>query len=85
MDILSEPQPTIEAAQALHVDQLFNNAAVFQTAGGAYVYGCLRDRREWPPHTAAQRMAELGYTMVSVCDPLFQMWKPYRKGGNTQS
>lgn len=74
--IFSEVQLTIEAAQALHEDDLFNCGAVFQTNAG-YVYARIRDTKT-PPHGAARAVKDLtGYTMVSYHGPLLNIWKKY--------
>lgn len=75
--MLSEPQETIEAAQALHVDELFNPAAVFRDKDGSYRYARLRDMQTWPPHATAQAMQAHGLVMVACCDPLLNIWKAY--------
>lgn len=74
--MLSAPQPTIEAAQALHVDELFNPAAVFGTPEG-FVYGRIREMESPPHETAIQVERVTGYHMVAHCDPLLQVWMPY--------
>jgi hypothetical protein len=71
------PKATIEEAQADYEPALFNPAAVFETPDG-YVMGLLRDLSDWPPHKAAQALLDTtGYKMVSCCDPLLSVWKPY--------
>lgn len=74
----SDPQPTIEQAQELHgPDGWFDPAAVFSTPNG-YVMGLLSVNTNYPPHEAAENVKELlGYEMVSYCDALFGIWKPY--------
>ena len=75
----SGPQKTIEDAQAFYTYRLFNPAAVFELPDGkgytlAYIH-----KQDWPPHQTAQRILDLvGYKMVSCCDPLFGIWKPYQ-------
>jgi hypothetical protein len=72
----SEPQPAIEAAQALHVYELFNPAAVFATDEG-YVYGRIREMAR-PPHETARAVREkIGYQLVAYCAPLLNIWRAY--------
>lgn len=74
--LLSPPQPTIEAAQAMHDDELFNPAAVFETPDG-FVYGRIREMNTPPHETALGVKAAAGYTLVAYCDPLFSIWRRY--------
>ncbi len=76
MNAFTNPQPTIEAAQALYQYDIFKPAAVFQTADG-YVLGYMREMA-WPPHEAAQALKQRGFEMVACCDPLLGVWKPYK-------
>lgn len=79
MTFFSTHKPTIEEAQALHKPALFSPAAVFQTPNG-YVMGLLRDLHDWPPHKAAAAIeAATGCRMVSCCDPLLNVWQPYKR------
>ena len=72
----SEPQPTIEAAAALHEYDLFNPAAVFDTDKG-YVYGRIREM-ESPPHKTAQAIKDAtGYTLVIHHGALINVWRTY--------
>ncbi len=72
----SEPQPTIEAAAALHEYGLFNPAGVFDTGNG-YVYGLLREM-DSPPHKTAQAIKDAtGYTLVIYHDALINVWRTY--------
>lgn len=80
MQWFSEPQETIEAAQALHQPGVlaFDPAAVFKTKEGKFIMVLLRRNGDWPPHDEAQNIERLtGNVMVSCCDPLFGIWKPY--------
>jgi len=79
----SEPKETIEEAQQLHNPGIlqFDPAAVYRRSDGKYVMALLR-RSEWPPHKTAAEMKELlEFEMVSICDPLFGIWKAYQKEG----
>ena len=74
--LLSEKQLTIAAAEALHTEELFNPAAVFDTGEG-FVYGRLREM-ECPPHETARAIEKMnGYKMVTYCDPLLNTWHRY--------
>ncbi|MCP4537713.1 MAG: hypothetical protein GY832_11245 [Chloroflexi bacterium] len=76
----SNPQDTIEEAQQLHAGGLFNPAAVFRTKEGKYVMGLLSPRSDWPPDTEAKAIEGLtGNVMVSTCDPILNVWKPYKQ------
>ena len=77
MTNFSSTQPTIEQAQALHEFSLFSPAAVFKTAEG-YVMGLLREQNS-PPHETAAALEKHGLIMVSACDPICGIWKPYQK------
>lgn len=70
MTLFSDPQPTIAAAVALHVDELFNPAAVFQTADG-FVYARLHTMaadEDAPPQID-------GHTLVAHCDAVLGLWR----------
>lgn len=73
--LFSDPQPTLAAAIALHIDALFNPAAVFQAPLG-YVYCRLRSQDGGRPTAAAETVkAALGYTLAAWCDPLLGVWR----------
>ena len=77
--LFSAPQPTIEAAQALHTYELFNCAAVLQTPDGTFVYGLLREM-DSPPHRSAQAVeAACGYKMVAYHGALLPVWQEYHE------
>lgn len=70
------PRDTIEEAQSDHRPTgFFDPAAVFEHEG-KYVMARIKDD-DWPPKKAADHMEMCGYKMVSCCDSLFGIWKPY--------
>jgi len=71
----SDSQDTIEQAQSEHEFMLFHPAAVFEK-DGKFVMAVLKEQN-FPPHESAKHMKELGYTMVSVCDPILGIWSKY--------
>lgn len=73
---LSAPQPSIEQAAELHEYGLFNPAAIFQAADGAYIYGRIREM-DSPPHRTAEAMRPLGYALVAYHGPLINVWRSY--------
>lgn len=75
MTFFSDPQPSIEAAAALHEYRLFNPAAVFATDRG-YVYGSIREM-DSPPHKTAAALRTHGYTLVVYHGPLVNVWRTY--------
>lgn len=80
----SDSHPTIEDAQKQYIYSLFNPAAVFELPGGGFVFAYIRDR-DWPPHETAREVKRLvNYDMVSCCDPLMGIWKPYQAQEETQ-
>lgn len=71
--LFSAPQPTVVQAVGLHVDQLFNPAAVFQTEEG-FVYCRLHTMEEagLPPSIP-------GYALIATCDALLGVWRMEEK------
>jgi hypothetical protein len=74
----SGAQPTIERAQEFYTCALFNPAAVFELPDGeGYTLAYIREQ-DCPPRATAQRVMDLvGYKMVSYCNGLLGIWKPY--------
>lgn len=72
----SRPQPTIEAAQALHEYEFFNCAAVFDTGKG-FVYARIREMDSPPRETAKAIKDVAGYTLVSYHGALLDVWQEY--------
>lgn len=77
MTPFSLPQTTIEAAQALHEDDLFNPAAIFETPEGRFVYGRIKETSIPPVETAEAIEKINGYRMVAYCTPLLNIWKTF--------
>jgi len=76
----SPPQETIEAAQALldHDFDLFAAAVVFKRPDSRYSLAYTNDLSGEPPRLTAREVWRLiGYELVSWCDPLLRIWKPY--------
>ncbi len=74
--LFSAPQDTVAKAVALHVDQLFNPAAVFQTDQG-YVYARIHTMEG--RSTGAAVAIIPGYTLVATCDALLGVWRMEKK------
>jgi len=75
----SGKQETIENAQEFYRYDLFNPAAVFELPEGGYVLAYIKEQ-SYPPHETAQNIEKLiDYKMISCCDPLLGIWKPYNK------
>lgn len=84
----SEPQATLEMAQALYHYDLFNPAGVFRTPDGRYVLGLLR-MCHWTPTVLAEIAKALfectGNILISVTGPLIHNWQPIEPGGEAVS
>lgn len=70
--LFSAPQPTVAAAVALHVDELFNPAAVWKTEEG-FVYARLHTMEGREPTAGVSSLP--GYTLAATCDALLGVWR----------
>ncbi len=78
MQIFSEPQTTIKAAQELHKNDIFKPAAVFRTQDNKFVMAELRVQEwsmPWLAKAAAAIKKATGNQLVAFSDPLMGIWK----------